>query len=184
MLDVRKTEIEGVLLLTPRRFSDPRGFFVESYNSERFRAAGISDVFVQDNHSMSVAAGTVRGLHYQSPPRAQGKLVRVIKGSAIDIAVDARKGSATYGRHVRALLSAENGAELYIPAGFLHGFATLEPMTEVAYKVTDFYSAAHDGAVLWNDPALGLDWGIDPAKAVLSDKDAKAVPFSRFNSPF
>lgn len=184
MLDVKKTEIDGVLLVTPKRHSDARGFFVESYNAERFRKAGIADVFVQDNHSMSIAAATVRGLHYQAPPRAQAKLVRVLRGAIIDVAVDARMGSPTYGRHVRALLSAENGVQLFIPAGFLHGFATLEPMTEVAYKVTDHYSTKHDGAVLWNDPELGVDWGIDPAKAVVSEKDAKAVSFSAFKSPF
>ncbi len=181
---MKKTEIDGVLLVTPKRHSDARGFFVESYNAERFRKAGIADVFVQDNHSMSIAAATVRGLHYQAPPRAQAKLVRVLRGAIIDVAVDARMGSPTYGRHVRALLSAENGVQLFIPAGFLHGFATLEPMTEVAYKVTDHYSTKHDGAVLWNDPELGVDWGIDPAKAVVSEKDAKAVSFSAFKSPF
>ncbi len=184
MLDIQKTAIDGVLIITPKRFSDPRGFFVESYNAERFRAAGIADIFVQDNHSHSIAAGTVRGLHYQAPPRAQAKLVRVLKGAIIDVAVDARKGSQTYGRHVRAMLSAENGVQLLVPVGFLHGFATLEPETEVAYKVSDFYSAEHDGAVLWNDPALGIDWGIDPAKAVASDKDARAASFSAFKSPF
>jgi len=176
------TQIDGVLLITPKRFSDTRGFFVETYNAERFRAAGIADIFVQDNHSLSVAAGTVRGLHYQAPPRAQAKLVRVLKGAIIDVAVDARKGSPTYGRHVRAHLSAENGAQLLVPAGFLHGFATLEPMTEVAYKVSDFYSAEHDGAVLWN--SLGVDCGLAPENGVLSCQDAAAVPFSAFNSPF
>lgn len=184
MLDVKKTEIDGVLLITPKRFRDERGFFVESYNAERFRQAGVADIFVQDNHSMSIAAGTVRGLHYQAPPRAQAKLVRVIKGAVIDVAVDARKNSPTYGKHVRARLSADNGAQLLIPVGFLHGFTTLEPMTEIAYKVSDFYSADHDGAVFWNDPALGVDWGVDPAKAVVSDKDARAVPFNLFKSPF
>lgn len=184
MLDIRKTEIDGVLLITPKRFADARGFFSETYNAERFRSMGVTDIFVQDNHSQSIAAGTVRGLHYQAPPRAQAKLVRVLRGSVIDVAVDARKFSPTYGKHVRVLLSAENGAQLLIPAGFLHGFATLEPQTEVAYKVSDFYSETHDGAVLWNDQALGIDWGIDPAKAVLSDKDAKAPAFSAFRSPF
>jgi dTDP-4-dehydrorhamnose 3,5-epimerase len=184
MLDIRKTEIDGVLLITPKRFADARGFFVETYNAERFRAAGIAEIFVQDNHSLSVEAGTVRGLHFQAPPRQQAKLVRVLKGAAIDVAVDARKGSPTYGHHVRAHLSADNGAQLLVPAGFLHGFATLEPMTEIAYKVSDFYSAEHDGAVFWNDPALKIDWSIDPARAVLSDKDAKAVSFAAFNSPF
>lgn len=184
MLDIMKTEIDGVLLITPKRFSDARGFFVETYNAERFRAAGIADIFVQDNHSLSVAAGTVRGLHYQAPPRAQAKLVRVIKGAVIDVAVDARKGSPTYGRHVRARLSADNGAQLLVPAGFLHGFATLEPDTEVVYKVSDFYSGAHDGSVRWNSPGLGIDWGVDEAAAVLSDKDAAAVSFADFKSPF
>jgi len=184
LLDIRKTEIDGVLLVTPKRFSDSRGFFVESYNAERFRQAGISDIFVQDNHSLSLAPCTIRGLHYQAPPRAQSKLVRVLKGSIIDVAVDARRSSPTYGRHVRAMLSAENGAQLLVPAGFLHGFATLEANTEVAYKVSDFYSGDHDGAVRWNSPELGIDWGVDPANAVLSDKDAKATPFSEFASPF
>lgn len=184
MLNVEKTSIDGVLLVTPKRFFDTRGFFAETWNADRFRKAGIADAFVQDNHSFSAAAGTVRGLHFQAPPRAQGKLVRALSGSVIDVAVDARKGSPTYGKHVRALLSTENGAQLYIPAGFLHGFATLEANTEVAYKVTDFYSAEHDGSVLWNDPVLAIDWGIDPAKAVLSEKDAKALRFSEFASPF
>ena len=184
MLDIEKTEIDGVLILTPKRFSDARGFFSETYNAERFRQAGVSDIFVQDNHSLSLEAGTVRGLHYQAPPRAQAKLVRVLKGAVIDVAVDARRGSRTFGRHVRAHLSAENGAQLLVPVGFLHGFATLEAGTEVAYKVSDFYSAAHDGSVLWNDPALGIDWGIDPARAVLSDKDATAASFADFKSPF
>ncbi len=184
MLNVEKTSIEGVLLITPKRFADARGFFSETWNAERFLKAGIAEDFVQDNHSYSAAAGTVRGLHYQSPPRAQAKLVRALRGSVIDVAVDARKGSPTYGKHVRALLSAGNGAQLFIPAGFLHGFATLESDTEVAYKVTDFYSAEHDGSVLWDDPALGIDWGIDPAKAVLSEKDARAQRFSDFASPF
>lgn len=181
---MKKMDIDGVLLLTPKRLPDTRGFLVESYNAERFRKAGVADIFVQDNHSMSIAAGTVRGLHYQAPPRAQAKLVRVLRGAIIDVAVDARKGSPTYGKHVSALLSAGNGAQLFIPAGFLHGFATLEPMTEIAYKVTNHYSAEHDGAVFWNDPALGIDWGVDPAKAVVSEKDAKAVSFSAFKSPF
>lgn len=184
MLDIKKTAIDGVLLITPKRFSDARGFFVETYNAERFRAAGIAEIFVQDNHSQSLAARTVRGLHYQAPPRAQAKLVRVLKGAIVDVAVDARKMSPTYGRHVRATLSADNGAQLLVPAGFLHGFATLEPDTHVAYKVSDFYSAEHDGSVLWNSPELGIDWGIEEAAAILSEKDKHAVSFSDFKSPF
>ncbi len=184
MLDIQKTALDGVLLITPKRFADARGFFVETWHAERFREAGVTDIFVQDNHSQSVKAGTVRGLHYQAPPRAQAKLVRVLRGSVIDVAVDIRKASPTYGKHVRALLSAENGAQLLAPVGFLHGFATLEPNTEVAYKVSDFYSAPHDGGVLWNDPDLEIDWGIDEAAAILSDKDRKAVRFADFKSPF
>lgn len=184
MLEVQKTAIDGVLILTPKRWGDARGFFVETWNAERFRQAGIAHDFVQDNHSYSAQAGTVRGLHYQSPPRAQAKLVRVARGSIIDVAVDVRRGSPTYGRHVSVRLSAENGAQLFVPAGFLHGFATLEPDTDVAYKVTDFYSQPHDGSVLWNDPDLAIDWGIDPSLAALSDKDAKAPRFATFKSPF
>jgi dTDP-4-dehydrorhamnose 3,5-epimerase len=184
MLDVRKTEIDGVLLLTPKRWADARGFFVETWNAERFREAGLPATFVQDNHSHSVEAETVRGLHFQAPPRAQGKLVRVLRGAVVDVAVDIRRGSSTYGAHVRALLSADNGAQLFVPAGFLHGFATLEPKTDVAYKVTDYYSQAHDGGVIWNDPDLAIDWGVDPARAVLSDKDAKAPRFADFITPF
>ena len=184
MLDIEQTEIDGVLVVTPRRFSDARGHFTETWNAERFAAAGIADIFVQDNQSLSVKAGTVRGLHYQSPPRAQAKLVRALAGAIIDVAVDARTGSKTYGRHVARRLSAENGAMLYVPAGFLHGFATLEDETLVAYKVTDYYAAGHDGAVLWNSPDLNINWGINAAAAILSDKDARAPKFSEFKSPF
>jgi len=184
MLEVQKTAIDGVLILTPKRWGDARGFFVETWNAERFRQAGVAHVFVQDNHSYSAQAGTVRGLHYQSPPRAQAKLVRAVRGSIIDVAVDVRRGSSTYGHHVSARLSAENGAQLFVPAGFLHGFATLEPDTDVTYKVTDFYSQPHDGSVLWNDPDLAIDWGIDPSLAALSEKDAKAPRFADFKSPF
>lgn len=184
MLEVQKTAIDSVLILTPKRWGDARGFFVETWNAERFRQAGVAHVFVQDNHSYSAQAGTVRGLHYQSPPRAQAKLVRVVRGSIIDVAVDVRRGSPTYGHHVSVRLSAENGAQLFVPAGFLHGFATLEPDTDVTYKVTDFYSQPHDGSVLWNDPDLAIDWGIDPSLAALSDKDARAPRFADFKSPF
>ena len=173
-----------VILLETRRFTDQRGWFAETYSAPRMLARGIDDRFVQDNHSYSAEAGTIRGLHYQSPPRAQAKLLRVMRGAVIDVAVDVRKGSPTYGRHVRMLLSADNGAQLFVPAGFLHGFATLEPHTDVAYKVTDYYSQPDDGSVLWNDPDLAIDWGVDPARAVLSDKDAKAPRFAEFKSPF
>ena len=181
---VRKTFIDDVLIIAPRRFSDDRGFFSETYNARAFREAGFDQTFVQDNHSLSLEKGTVRGLHYQSPPAAQGKLVRTSRGAILDVAVDVRMGSPTFGKHVKELLSAENGVQLYVPEGFLHGFITLEPNTEVQYKVTDFYSAEHDGSVLWNSPALGIDWGAETANAVLSEKDANATPWADFSSPF
>ena len=181
---VKKTAIEDVLLITPRRFSDDRGFFSETYNARTLEAEGFRQTFVQDNHSLSLEKGTIRGLHYQAPPAAQAKLVRASRGAVLDVAVDIRVGSPTFGQHVIELLSAENGAQLYVPEGFLHGFVTLESETEVQYKVSDFYSAEHDGAVMWNTEALSINWGIDAAKAVLSEKDAKATPWEKFSSPF
>lgn len=183
MLEIEKTKIDGVIALTPKRFSDDRGFFVESYNHARFVAAGVNFNFVQDNHSLSRDKGTVRGLHFQAPPFAQTKLIRVLRGSILDVVVDARKGSATYGRHVSVELSAANGKQLLAPAGMLHGFVTLEPDTEVAYKVDAYYDKASDGAVLWCDPDLAIDWG-PGAGAVVSQKDADACRFCDFKSPF
>jgi dTDP-4-dehydrorhamnose 3,5-epimerase len=183
-LAVEALAVPDVKLVTPARFGDDRGFFSETYNAGRFRAAGISADFVQDNHSLSRERGTVRGLHYQAPPFAQAKLVRVLRGAIVDVAVDVRKGSATYGKWVKAELSAENGVQIFVPRGFLHGFATLEPDTEIAYKVDNYYSRECDGAVLWNDPDLAIDWGIAPDAAVLSAKDASAPAFAAFDSPF
>lgn len=180
-MEIRKTALPGVLVLTPRRFGDDRGFFSESWNRRTLEDAGVSlPEFVQDNHSLSHSAGTVRGLHYQSPPHAQGKLVRCGRGRLFDVAVDARRGSPTYGQWVGEELSFENGRQLWIPAGFLHGFVTREPDTEIVYKCTDHYDPACDGAVLWN--SLGIDWGVDDP--ILSEKDTKAVPFSQFETPF
>lgn len=184
MLDVEQTKLSGVKILTPRRFSDDRGFFSETYNEKRFHEAGVKDTFIQDNHSLSARKGTIRGLHFQAPPHAQAKLVRVVRGIVIDVAVDVRKGSPTFGEHVAVELSAENGKQLYIPEGFLHGFATLTENAEIAYKVNDFYSSDHDGAVLWNSPGLEIDWGIDASEAVLSEKDTKAIAWNDFKSPF
>ncbi len=181
---VESLAITDVKLVTPARFGDARGYFSETYNSQRFKAAGVTADFMQDNHSYSEMAGTVRGLHFQAPPFAQAKLVRVIRGAVVDIAVDARKNSPTYGKWVKAELSAGNGAQIYIPRGFLHGFATLQPDTEILYKVDAPYSKAHDGAVLWNDPDLAIDWGVDPASAILSDKDVSAQRFEDFATPF
>lgn len=183
-LKVEALEIADVKLVTPARFGDDRGFFSETWNAERFRAAGIDADFVQDNHSLSREAGTVRGLHYQAPPFAQAKLVRVLRGAIVDVAVDVRTGSPTYGHWVKAILSAENGVQIFVPRGFLHGFATLEPDTEIAYKVDAYYSKECDGAVRWDDETLAIDWGIDPALVKLSPKDAAAPAFADFRSPF
>jgi dTDP-4-dehydrorhamnose 3,5-epimerase len=178
------TDIADVLLLTPRRFVDARGWFSETWSAGAFADAGIAAAFVQDNHSRSVLAGTVRGLHCQRPPFAQGKLVRAVRGRILDVAVDVRRGSPSYGRWVSAELSAETGTQLWIPPGFLHGFATLEPDTEVIYKVSAPYDAASEEAVRFDDPDLAIDWGIDPKAALLSDKDARAPAFRDFDSPF
>ncbi|WP_411819445.1 dTDP-4-dehydrorhamnose 3,5-epimerase [Hyphococcus formosus] len=183
-MDVTALAIPEVKLITPRRFSDDRGFFSETYNAKAFKAAGIECDFVQDNHSYSARQGTVRGLHYQSPPFAQSKLVRVLRGAIIDVAVDARKDSPSFGQWVKAEISAENGTQIFVPKGFLHGFATLEPDTEVAYKVDAFYDGASDGSVKWDDPDLAIDWGIRPESASLSEKDAKAPKWADFSSPF
>ena len=183
-LKVEALAIPDVKLVTPPRFGDDRGFFSETYNAERFKAAGIDADFIQDNHSLSAQSGTVRGLHFQAPPFAQAKLVRVLRGAILDVAVDARKSSPTYGQWVSAELSAENGVQIYVPRGFLHGFATLEPDTEIAYKVDNYYSKECDGAVLWCDETLGIDWGVAKADAMLSEKDANAQAFADFNSPF
>ncbi|HEX6867027.1 MAG TPA: dTDP-4-dehydrorhamnose 3,5-epimerase [Caulobacteraceae bacterium] len=181
-MDVQRLEIPDVVLLRPKRHGDSRGFFVETWHRGRLAGAGIACDFVQDNLSYSAKAGTLRGLHYQRPPHAQAKLVSVLTGRALDVAVDARRGSPTYGRHVKAELSAETGAQLFVPEGFLHGFVTLEPDTRVAYKVSDHYAADCDGAVRWDDPDLAIDWGV--SDAVLSDKDATAPLFADFDTPF
>jgi len=172
-VEAREMAIEGPLLLSVRRFADARGAFVETYNQRDFAAVGIADAFVQDNQSVSTKIGTVRGLHFQVPPDPQGKLVRVLRGRILDVAVDLRRASPTFGQHVAAELSAENGLMLWVPVGFGHGFVTREPDTEVAYKVTGLYSPACDGGVYFADPALGIDWGINEDEATLSDKDRK-----------
>ena len=168
--------LAGVILVTPARFADQRGWFSETWNARHFAAAGIAGPFVQDNQSFSARRGTVRGLHCQIGPNAQGKLVRVLAGRIWDVAVDIRRGSPTYGRHVAAELSAENGAQLWIPVGFLHGFCTLEPASEVLYKVTAPYDRAAERGVVWNDTALALPWPVAAGEAVLSDKDAALPP--------
>jgi len=170
-MNVEKLVIPDVFLLTPRRFGDARGWLSVTWNREAFAATGVMDTFVQDNHSLSLAAGTVRGLHCQIAPRAQGKLVRVLRGAIFDVAVDIRRGSPTYGRHVAVTLDAADGSQMWIPPGFLHGFCTLGPEAEVLYKVTDDYDRDAERGVLWNDPALGILWPVAAVDAVLSDKD-------------
>ena len=158
---------------------------METFRQDIFdEAVGKTVTFAQDNHSLSAPIGTLRGLHFQAPPHAQGKLVRCINGSIIDVAVDVRQSSPTYGQHVSVKLSADNAQQLWVPVGFLHGFVTLEPNTEVVYKVTDYYSPDCDGGVLWNDPELAIDWGISEENVILSDKDGQAQTFSDFKTPF
>jgi len=170
-MDVQTTAIPGVLLITPKRYADERGWFTELYEADRYRRAGVDAGFIQDNRSLSRPVHTIRGLHFQRPPFAQAKLVQALRGSILDVAVDIRAGSPTFGRHVAAVLTAESGAQLYVPAGFAHGFCTLEPDTEVLYKVSAPYSREHDGGILWHDPALGIEWPAGPDRAIVSDKD-------------
>ena len=183
-MQVETTSLDGVLILTPRRFGDARGWFSEVWNRDTLARHGIVCDFVQDNHSMSAAVGTVRGLHFQAPPHAQTKLVRCGRGRVFDVAVDIRLGAPTYGHWVGVELSAENGRQLLIPAGFLHGFVTREPDSELLYKCSDVYAPDCDGAVRFDDPEIGIDWGIDSADAILSEKDAKAPLLRDFRSPF
>jgi dTDP-4-dehydrorhamnose 3,5-epimerase len=173
-----------VLVIAPRRFVDQRGYFVESYSAADFAELGIHCVFVQDNQSLSLAAGTVRGLHFQNPPKSQAKLVRVLRGRIFDVTVDIRHGSASYGRWCSATISADGGEQLFVPHGFAHGFCTLEPNTEVAYKVDNYYAPECDAGLLWNDPTLGIVWPIAAGKAVVSEKDARLPRFETFASPF
>ena len=181
-MQIEQTPLPDVLIVTPRRFGDARGWFSETWNAARMAEAGLDLPWVQDNHSLSGSKGTLRGLHFQSPPRAQDKLVRCTAGAILDVAVDIRTGSPNYGRWVGVKLSAENGRQLFVPKGFLHGFLTLTDGAEVQYKCTDIYSPDHDGAVRWDDPALGIDWGI--ATPILSDKDARAPLLADIANPF
>jgi dTDP-4-dehydrorhamnose 3,5-epimerase len=175
----------SVKLIHPKRFGDSRGWFTEVYNQQTFAGLGIDCVFVQDNHSFSQPAYTLRGLHMQSAPAAQDKLVRCTRGRIFDVAVDVRQGSPTYGKWVGAELSAENGSQLFVPVGFAHGFVTLEPDCEVMYKCSALYSPAHEFGVIWNDPDLGVKWPIPAGHTPhLSGKDEKLGAFKDFVSPF
>ena len=182
-MKITQTALPGVVILQPDRFGDARGFFSESWSRRKLAGAGIDIDFVQDNHSLSAQTNTVRGLHFQRPPHAQAKLVRCGRGHLFDVAVDIRKGSPTYGQWVGVDLSAENGLQLLIPAGFAHGFATRVPDTEIIYKCSDYYAPDCEGSVRFDDPDLGIDWGLtgDP---VLSGKDAAAPAFAALDTPF
>jgi dTDP-4-dehydrorhamnose 3,5-epimerase len=183
-MDVKITKLPGVLLLRPRYFSDARGYFVETYNKRTVATVGVEADFVQDNQSLSLRAGTVRALHFQVPPRPQAKLVRVLRGSIYDVAVDLRVGSPRYGAWVAERLTAEGGEQLFVPRGFAHGYCTLEPNTEVAYKVDEYYAPECEQGLIWNDPTLAVGWPAAATDAVLSDKDRVLGSFADFVSPF
>ncbi len=185
-MQIESLHIADVKLIIPKRFGDERGFFMETYSMPRLAEAGITDAFVQDNHSLSRDVGVLRGLHFQKPPHAQSKLVRVTAGRVLDVAVDLRKGSPSFGQHVTAELSAENGHMLYVPRGFAHGFVTLEPNTEFLYKVGDVYAPDCDAGLIWNDPELSIDWPLDAVdgKPTLSAKDAVLPTLAQLDSPF
>jgi dTDP-4-dehydrorhamnose 3,5-epimerase len=182
-MKVTKTDIEGLLIIEPSVFGDDRGYFYESYNQAKYREAGITADFIQDNQSFS-RKGTVRALHGQAEPFAQGKLVRVIAGKVLDVAVDIRKASPTYGKYFSMELSSENNLQFWVPAGFLHGFSVLEDNTIFAYKVNNYYDKASELGVIWNDPTLNIDWGLAPGEALLSPKDVLLSDFKSLNSPF
>lgn len=183
-MGVIETEIPDVKRVVPKRHGDERGWFSETYRADLLAQAGITDAFLQDNQSFSLEKGTLRGLHFQTHPAGQSKLVRVLAGSILDVAVDIRRGSATYGRHVAVRLDAEGGEQLYLPVGFAHGFCTLEPNTMIAYKVTAYYSRENDRGVLWNDPALGIAWPVSADAAVLSEKDKVAPRLAEIGPQF
>jgi len=183
-MKIEQTPLCGLLVLTPARVADSRGFFSEAWNRRRMAEAGLDIEFVQDNHSLSAQPNTVRGLHYQSPPHAQAKLVRCGRGRLFDVAVDIRRGSPTFGRWFGLELSFENGRQMLIPEGFLHGFVTREPDTEILYKCSDYYAPGCEGAVRFDDPDIGIDWGLEGAAPVLSDKDAAAPALVDIDPPF
>jgi dTDP-4-dehydrorhamnose 3,5-epimerase len=182
--EVLATEMAEVKMIVPRIHRDHRGFFSETYNRADLAALGVNLEFVQDNHSLSAERGVVRGLHFQVPPFAQDKLVRVIRGSVFDVALDIRRGSPTYGKHVARVISAAEWNQFLVPMGFAHGFCTLEANTELIYKVTNYYSAEHDRGLQWNDPDLGIVWPVMESEAILSDKDRRLPRFSELPAYF
>lgn len=180
-MDIIQTGISGLLILQPKVFGDDRGHFFESYNRQFLASAGVTTEFVQDNQSLS-QKGVLRGLHFQNPPFAQAKLVRVIRGAVLDVAVDIRKGSPTYGKHHALVLSGDNNTQFLVPEGFAHGFLTLEDNTVFAYKCSNYYHKPSEDCIAWNDPDLGIAWGID--NPLLSEKDKQGKPFKGFDSLF
>ena len=174
-------EVDGLIIIEPNIFEDDRGYFYESYNKEEFRINGINEAFIQDNQSLS-QKGVLRGLHFQNPPFSQAKLIRVIQGAVLDVAVDLRKNSETYGQQYATELSAENKRMFYIPEGFAHGFLTLEDETIFSYKCSSFYNKESEDSLLWNDKDLNINWGIE--NPILSEKDEHAQNFNQYNSPF
>ncbi|PWK60104.1 dTDP-4-dehydrorhamnose 3,5-epimerase [Roseicyclus mahoneyensis] len=181
---LEQTGIPGLIVITPPRFGDERGFFSETWSRDKLAAHGVTTDFVQDNHSLSAQMGTIRGLHFQNPPRAQAKLVRCGRGLLFDVAVDIRNGSPTYGKWFGIELSFENGKQLLIPAGFAHGFVTRAPDTEIIYKCSDTYAPETEGALRFDDPDIGIDWGLGDTAPILSAKDAQAGAFAGFESAF
>ena len=184
-MDFTYFDIDGVCLMTPKAFRDERGVFRETYRKDAFNKALQMDVlFVQENHAITNKAGSIRGLHYQAPPYAQGKLAVCLVGAVMDVIVDVRRNSKTYGQHLSIELRADKGQALWIPPGFLHGYMTLEDNSEFLYKITSYYNKSAEGAVYWNDPDLSIDWGIDPKNAIVSEKDSVAMRFKDFVTPF
>ena len=183
-MQVETTKIAGVLVITPKKFGDERGFLSETFRSSALAAYGVTHGWAQDNHSMSGKRGAVRGLHFQAPPRAQAKLLRVVHGTIFDVAVDIRKGSPTYGGHVAVELSADNWKQLYVPPGMAHGFCTLTDRADVLYKTSDEYAPETEGGLLWNDPALRVSWPVTAADATFNARDAGWPTLAEFRSPF
>jgi dTDP-4-dehydrorhamnose 3,5-epimerase len=183
-MQIERLALPGVMQITPPRFGDRRGYFSVTYHRQILAELGIDCDFSQDNQSWSAAAGTVRGLHFQYPPAEQAKLVRVVQGRALDVVVDARRGSPTFGQHLTSELSSENGVQIFVPRGCLHGFVTLEADTILQYKVDNDYAPGLDASLTWDDPDLGIDWGIDRASATLSAKDASGISWAEFDTPF